>query len=248
MAGAPRSIRGGSNNRVHAQAARLCDRGFRQMGQRWSRDTRNTEKHGFDLFFGYYDQVQRPSYYPPYLIRNSEEVSLAGNNGGTKGETYSHYLIHDAAMQFIRPGRCGISPFSPTYPTLRRTGNFNIPDNDPGPGRCTRTSPRPTTRAATPQWSAWWTARSGDSCPHQRARNTRRTRSSFSAATMAVRLLRQCGESARCPLGKQRPEDRRRVSRKKGQLYEGGLRIPFIARWPGKIAPGSVSDSLRLFS
>ena len=28
---------------------------------------------------------------------------------------------------------------------------------------------------------------------------------------------------------------------KKGNLYEGGLRIPMIARWPGKIAPGRVS-------
>lgn len=28
----------------------------------------------------------------------------------------------------------------------------------------------------------------------------------------------------------------------KAQLWEGGLRVPFIARWPGRIAPGSVSD------
>ncbi len=33
----------------------------------------------------------------------------------------------------------------------------------------------------------------------------------------------------------------------KGQLYEGGLRIPFVARWPGKIAAGSVSEYLGYF-
>ena len=27
------------------------------------------EKHGFDLFFGYYDQVHAHTYYPPYLIQ-----------------------------------------------------------------------------------------------------------------------------------------------------------------------------------
>ena len=28
----------------------------------------------------------------------------------------------------------------------------------------------------------------------------------------------------------------------KGEVYEGGIRVPFIARWPGKITSGQVSD------
>jgi arylsulfatase A-like enzyme len=33
----------------------------------------------------------------------------------------------------------------------------------------------------------------------------------------------------------------------KGSVYEGGIRVPFIARWPGQIEPGSVSDHISAF-
>ena len=34
----------------------------------------------------------------------------------------------------------------------------------------------------------------------------------------------------------------------KGDLYEGGLRVPYIVRWPGKIKPNTVTDHLCHFS
>jgi uncharacterized sulfatase len=34
----------------------------------------------------------------------------------------------------------------------------------------------------------------------------------------------------------------------KGSLFEGGIRVPLIARWPGKIQPGTLSDHVGYFA
>src|SRR5581483_593623 len=70
--------------------------GFGKWGCGGRDSTGVPEKHGFDVFLGYYDQVHAHTYYPPYLVRNSEEVALPGNHGGSGGKTYSQYVIHDA--------------------------------------------------------------------------------------------------------------------------------------------------------
>ncbi|MCB1211089.1 MAG: sulfatase-like hydrolase/transferase, partial [Verrucomicrobiales bacterium] len=103
--------------------------GFGKWGNGGRDSTGVPEKHGFDEFFGYYDQVHAHTYYPPYLIRNSEEVPLPGNKGGTSGQTYSHYEIHNAAMKFIRDN--AKQPFFAYLPYTPPHGNFNIPDSDP---------------------------------------------------------------------------------------------------------------------
>lgn len=59
--------------------------GFGKWGCGGRDSTGVPEEHGFDEFFGYYDQVHAHSFYPPYLVRNSEEVALQGNVGGTIG-------------------------------------------------------------------------------------------------------------------------------------------------------------------
>ena len=76
--------------------------GFGKWGCGGRDSTGIPEKHGFDLFFGYYDQVHAHSFYPSYLIRNSIEVELKGNKGGRSGLTYSHYKIMEAGLNFIR--------------------------------------------------------------------------------------------------------------------------------------------------
>lgn len=98
--------------------------GFGKWGCGGRSSTGVPERHGFDVFFGYYDQVHAHTYFPPYLIRNSKEVPLPGNSGGTAGKTYSQYVIHKAAMDFIREHHQ--RPFFAYLPYTPPHGLFNI--------------------------------------------------------------------------------------------------------------------------
>ena len=137
--------------------------GFGKWGCGGRDSTGVPEEHGFDVFFGYYDQVHAHSFYPPYLIRNSEEVALPGNVGGRTGQTYSHYVIMDEAMKFIRANKD--RPFFCYLPITPPHGMYDIPADDPA-WELTATpigSRTPTCRRTprtTRPWSPWWTATS----------------------------------------------------------------------------------------
>ena len=45
--------------------------GFGKWGCGGRDSTGVPEQHGFDVFYGYYDQVHAHSFFPRYLIRNS---------------------------------------------------------------------------------------------------------------------------------------------------------------------------------
>jgi len=105
--------------------------GFGKWGCGGRDSTGVPEKHGFDVFLGYYDQVHAHTYYPPYLIRNSEEIPLEGNSGGSAGRTYAHYVIHEAALDFIRAAATAKQPFFAYLAYTPPHGIFDIPDTDP---------------------------------------------------------------------------------------------------------------------
>ncbi len=219
--------------------------GFGKWGNGGRDSTGVPERHGFDVFFGYYDQVHAHTYYPPYLIRNSEEVALPGNNGGSKGETYSHYLIHDSAMKFIREHAS--QPFFAYLPYTPPHGLFDIPDSDPA-----------------------WKAYQDEPWPEDARRYAAMVTMVDRQVGEVLALLKDLGvddntivffsgdnggndyfKSDQYPRGlhlaNKHPETGVEYRGTKGTLYEGGLRIPFIARWPGKIPAGTVSDFLGYF-
>lgn len=219
--------------------------GFGKWGCGGRDSTGVPEKHGFDVFLGYYDQVHAHSYYPPYLVRNSEEVPLPGNHGLSDGETYSHYVIHAAAMKFIRDN--ANRPFFAYLPYTPPHGLFDIPDEDPA-----------------------WALYQDQPWPEPARRYAAMVTMVDRQVGEILALLKELGiegrtlvffsgdnggadyfASAAYPRGvhsaNKNPQTGVEYRGKKGNLYEGGLRIPFIARWPGRIAPGQVTDHLGYF-
>jgi arylsulfatase A-like enzyme len=211
------------------------------------------EKHGFDVFFGYYNQTHAHTFYPRYLIRNSKKVPLAGNTGDfLKGETFSHSLIFKDSLDFIRENKD--RPFFAYLPWTPPHGFWTMPDNEP----------------------AWkkYIDRKWD------AANQKGTHDAQMYAAMVEMVDRQIGEimdllkklridddtivfisgdnggktyfkSDKYPHGflapNLNPETGERFRGGKGDFYEGGIRVPFIARWPAKIKAGTVSEHLGYF-
>ena len=219
--------------------------GFGKWGCGGRDSTGVPEDHGFDVFFGYYDQVHAHSFYPPYLIRNSEEVELAGNIGGRTGQTYSHYAIMDQAVEFIRENRD--QPFFCYLPITPPHGMYDIPADDP----------------------AWELYRDADwikdpDVPQDVKNYAAMVTMVDGNLGQVLDLLRELDLEDNTIVfftGDNGGQDRFRSKEHprgffgpnvnpttgvefrggKGNLYEGGLRIPSIVRWPGKIQPG-VSD------
>jgi len=218
--------------------------GFGKWGNGGRDSTGVPEKHGFETFLGYYDQVHAHSYYPPYLIQNSEEVPLEGNQGAT-GKTYSHYVIHDAAMKFIREH--AQQPFFAFLPYTPPHGNFQIPDSDPA-WALYKDKPWPEDARRYAAMVTMIDRQVGEIIALLKELGIEeRTLIMFSGDNGANDYFKSAEHPRGVHSGNKDPQSGVEYRGTKGTLYEGGLRIPFIARWPGKIAPGAVSDHLGYF-
>lgn len=219
--------------------------GFGKWGCGGRGSTGVPEKHGFDVFFGYYDQVHAHSYYPPYLIRNSAEVPLAGNHGLSSGETYSHYVIFEEAKRFIRANRD--RPFFCYLPVTPPHGIFDIPEEDPA-WALYKDKPWPEPAKKYAAMVSMVDRHVGELIGLLKELGLeQRTIIFFSGDNGGADYFADAGH----PRGFHAPNVDPRTGVEfrghKGNLYEGGLRVPMIVRWPGRIAPGRVSDLLCYF-
>lgn len=219
--------------------------GFGKWGLGGRGSTGVPEKHGFDVFFGYYDQVHAHSYYPPYLVRNSEEVPLRGNKGRSEGETYSHYRIFDEAVKFIRANKD--RPFFCYLPVTPPHADFTIPATDPA-WALYKDKDWPEVARSYAAMVAMIDRQLGEIFALLgELKLEDDTIVVFSGDNGGADYFRS-DDRPRGLFGANRnPSTGVELRGRKNTLYEGGLRIPMIAYWKGHIQPGRVSDLLWYF-
>lgn len=202
-------------------------------------------RHGFDLFYGYISQWQAHYYYPTYLWRNDRKEPLDGNDG-KRGVQYAADLMEKEALDFIRAS--GDKPFFLYYATPVPHVALQVPPDEPS-------------------LAQYREAFAGQDAPYDGKKGYLATEDPRAIyAAMVTRMDRTMGRmrEALAAAGKHENtlilftsdngatfnggydreffEGNKPLRGMKTQLWDGGIRVPMIAVWPGKIAPGKVSN------
>lgn len=185
---------------------------------------------GYDHFFGYNCQRHAHSYFPTYLYNDDRRFDLPGNDGKGVGKTYAQDLIADETLKWVR-ANAG-KPFFLFYSVTLPHGRFEIDDQGQYADKPWTDQQKNYAAMVTRLDSdvgrllsllkelkldeATLVMFSGDNG------------SSFDPESEIGRLFDQAMG------GKLRGFKR--------SMYEGGLRQAAIARWPGQVPAGRVTD------
>ena len=205
--------------------------------------TGDPNKQGFDLFYGFNCQRHAHNHYPKFLWRNSNKEILPGNDRTLNGETYSQDKFTEVAIDFIEENKR--RPFFLYMPYAIPHLSIQVPESS--------------------------LAEYKEKIPEEEHEHRGYLKHPFPRAgyaAMVTHMDRDIGKIIdkleTCGLTKNTlviftsdngpTYDRLGGSDSdffnsadglrglKGSLYEGGIRVPMVARWPEKIAAESVSN------
>ncbi len=179
--------------------------------------------HGFDEWLGYLNQDHAPDYFTEFLWRNKDKMPLEGNRNNRQ-EQYSHDVMTEFAMDFIRENRGG--PFFLYVPYCIPHALYQIP-------------------SVAPYENEPWE----DEAKVHAAMITRMDRDVGRILTLLKELdidgdtiVFFCSDNGSARGWSGVFDSCGPLREKKGSLYDGGIRTPMLVRWPGNTPEGSVSD------
>jgi arylsulfatase A len=234
------------------------------LGNVWSEG--NPTKQGFNQFFGYNCQAHAHSYYPATLWSDNELYKLNNKppvpghaslpKGADpadprsydifKGQDYAPDRINDRALAFVKKNKD--RPFFLYYPTVIPHVALHVPDEELKPYLAQKWNDPPFTRAKGYGYTPHFTPRAAYAAMISRVdryignvlnlvkelgleKNTIVVFTSDNGTThLKLEVDYDFFESVKPLRGL------------KGSLYEGGVRVPLIVKWPGKVKAGSTSD------
>lgn len=192
---------------------------------------------GFDEWFGLLNQRRAHSHYPEFVWHNEQKVLLEGNTGTTINfaveQHHFHDLITDFALDFIERHSKGQQPFFLYIPYTFPHDRFQIPAMEP--------------YAAASDWpeqvKVYASMISALDRDMGRLLNLLR-----SLEIENNTLVFFCSDNGAADRYDGLFDSSGPLKGRKRDMYEGGIRTPMIAWWPGRIEAGSVSDAIWYFA
>ncbi len=198
-------------------------------------------KHGWDYYFGEPNQTYNHRYYMNQMYQYDRDGLIGKQTDGQRLDVipypnnskerkhYSHDLLTEKALAFIDAARDG--PFFLYVPYTIPHADFDVPEIE--------------SYAREQGWSKSAKAYASMITRMDRdvGRITDRLKTHGIAEKTLVIFTSDNGSAAKFSHFKSNGE----YAGRKGQLTEGGLGVPCIAWWPGKVEPGTKTDELSAF-
>ncbi len=232
---------------------------FGKWGLGFIGTTGDPNQQGFEQFYGYNCQSLAHRYYPAYLWQNENKVVLEGN-GWTEKTTYAPDLIQKETIAFLENNK--ENPFFLFMPIVMPHAELAAPDDEIFQKyRAKFKDEKPRLPGKGTEYGTDINTSAYQSQPHPHA--------TFAAMVERIDLyvgevlqkVDELGLSENTLIifasdngahkeGGADPDFFNSNGPYRGHkrdLYEGGVRTPMIAWWPGKIQAGSQSDHISAF-